>query len=108
MKLILDVADDIPLEKMQAIYDGIEKEYKEYIVEMGWIVKGKFVKQLEDKEEQIKKDPYENMLGPVEEKKEDSYENLLGPAKEKKDDPFTNVLGNSEKKDKKDESLGFF
>ena len=95
MKLVLDVADDIPLGTMQSIYDGIEKQYSEYIVEMGWVVKGKFVKQLEEKEKEIKEQPA------------DPYDKMFGPAKGKKEDPFSNLLGLDKKKDKKDDSFGF-
>lgn len=98
MKMIIDVADDIPLEKMQKMFDSIEKDYDEYVVDMGWVIKGKFVRELEKKEEKIKQES------------KDPFDTMFGPAKTKKEDPFNNIMGSdkTEDKDKKDDSLGFF
>lgn len=67
MRMIIDVSDDTPLNTMQKMHDDIQKKYKEYVVDMGWVIEGKFVRNKELEEQEIKqgtKDPFDNMFGP--------------------------------------------
>jgi len=63
MRMIIDVADDISLKKMEQMHEDIAKKYKEYVVEMGWIINGKFIRNKDIEDEKTKKDPFSNMFG---------------------------------------------
>lgn len=47
MRLIIDVADDTPLKEMERMVKEIKDQYKEYVIDLGFVMDAKTIRDLD-------------------------------------------------------------